>query len=345
MPRPSHCCRLLSAPLVIAVLLPVGACAQTPSTIPAGLAEASATITETTAYNHLLFLASDELRGRDTPSPGLESAAAYLENLYREFGLQPAGNEGSFLQRFPLRGGQAVNVLAMIPGRDPVLRDEYIVVSAHLDHVGIGMPVNGDSIYNGADDNGSGTTAILEMARVLASLPESERPRRSVIVAHVSGEEYGLLGSRYWTDNPTVPIESVVANVNADMVGGDAHPDTVAVLGGEYSTLGATIRSVNAGLPEVNLHLSGDLWPGERLFFRSDQLNFMRKEIPAIFLFNGLHECYHRPCDDITFVDAGKVARVARLLAHTVMEIANRDERPVWDPRGLEEVRRLISGG
>lgn len=344
MHRPSLRCRHLSAPLVVAVLLPIGACAQTPAPVPAGLAEATATITERTAYNHLLYLASDELRGRDTPGPGLESAAAYLENLYREYGLRPAGTDGSYLQRFPLRGGQAVNVLAMIPGRDPVLRDEYIVVSAHLDHVGIGTPVNGDSIYNGADDNASGTTALLEMARVLASLPEGERPRRSVIVAHVSGEEYGLLGSRYWTDNPTVPIGNVVANVNADMVGGDAHRDTVAVIGGEYSTLGTVIREVNATLPELSLQLTPDLWPQENYFFRSDQLNFMRKEIPAIFLFNGEHRCYHQPCDDITFVSAAKVARVSRLLAHTVMEVANREERPEWDPRGLAEVRRLITG-
>jgi len=346
MPRPSLHCRLLTAPLVAAVLLPIGACAQTPSAtpIPVGLAEATATITERTAYNHLLFLASDDLRGRDTPSPGLDAAVAYIERLYREYGVTPAGVEGSYLQRFNFSRGQGTNVLGMIPGSDPVLRDEYIVVSAHLDHVGIGNPVNGDSIYNGADDNASGTTVLIELARVLATLPEDQRPRRSVIVAHVSAEEYGLIGSRWWTDNPTVPIDRVVANINADMVGSDAHRDTVAVLGGEYSSLGTVIREVNGTLPELNLHLSGDLWPGEQLFFRSDQLNFMRKEIPAIFLFNGLHECYHRPCDDINFVDAGKVARIARLVAHTVVEIANREARPQWDPAGLEQVRRMIGG-
>jgi hypothetical protein len=164
-------------------------------------------------------------------------------------------------------------------------------------------------------------------------------------VAHVSGEEYGLVGSRWWTENPTVPIANVIANINADMVGGDAHRDTVAVIGGEYSSLGTLVREVNAGLPGLSLHLTPDLWPQQRYFFRSDQMSFMRKDIPAIFLFNGEHECYHRPCDDVTFVDAGKVSRVARLLAHTVMEIANREDRPEWDPRGLAEVRRLISGG
>lgn len=308
------------------------------------LAEAAATITERTVLDHLMTLASDELRGRNTPSPGLDAAAAYLEARYREFGVTPGAGDGNFIQRYPFRGAQPPNVLAMIPGRDPELRDEYIVVSAHLDHVGVGNPVNGDSIYNGADDNASGTTAILEVARVLASLPESERPRRSILIAHVSGEEYGLLGSRYWVENPTVPIEQVVANINADMVGGDLLRDTVAVIGVEYSTLGSTIREVNARLPELNLQLTPDLWPQQRYFFRSDQLNFMQREIPAIFLFNGEHECYHQPCDEVGFVNKEKIARVARLLAHTVMEIANREEAPAWHPEGLAEVRRMVGG-
>jgi hypothetical protein len=311
----------------------------------AGLEEWVATITESSVHGHLAFLASDALRGRDTPSPGLEEAAAYLAAQHRANGLEPAGDEGGYIQRWPFRGDMVPNVIAMIPGRDPVLRDEYIVLSAHFDHVGVGAPMNGDSIYNGADDNGSGTTALLEVARVLAALPPELRPRRSVVFAHVSGEEKGLLGSRWWVENPTVPIDRVVANLNADMVGGDAFPDTLVVLGKEYSTLGPLIREVNARMPELNLTTSPDLWPEERLFFRSDQLNFMRQEIPALFLFTGLHECYHRPCDDIDFVSVDKVARVSQLLAHTVMEIADEDARPEWDPSGLEEVRRLTGGG
>jgi Zn-dependent M28 family amino/carboxypeptidase len=165
------------------------------------------------------------------------------------------------------------------------------------------------------------------------------------VILHVSGEEKGLLGSRWWVRNSTVPIEQVVANINVDMIGGEAAPDTVAVLGADYSSLGPLTRDVNARHPELGLTTSGDLWPQEQLFFRSDQLNFMAGEIPALFFFAGLHECYHRPCDDVDFVSTDKIARVARFLAYVAYEIANADEEPEWDAQGLAEVRRLISGG
>jgi Zn-dependent M28 family amino/carboxypeptidase len=303
------------------------------------------TITAGSVAAHVGYLASDALLGRDTPSPGLEAAAAYLVARYRELGLEPAGDGATFLQRFPYGGAMVPNVLAMLPGRDPALRGEYVVLSAHMDHVGVGIPVAGDSIYNGADDNASGTTALLEVARVLAGLPPAERPRRTIVFAHVSGEEKGLLGSEFWVTRPTLPIAQVVANLNLDMVGGNEHPDTVAALGGEYSILGPLIREVNARHPELRLTTSGDLWPQEQLFFRSDQLNFMRRDIPALFLFNGLHECYHRPCDEPDFIDADKLARVARLVTYTAVEIGNRDRRPTWNVGALAEVRRMIQFG
>jgi hypothetical protein len=235
------------------------------------------------------------------------------------------------------------NVVAVIRGSDPALRDEYVVLSAHYDHVGVGQPMNGDSIYNGADDNASGTAVLLEVGRAIAGMDAA--PRRSVLFVHVSGEEKGLLGSRWFVDHPTVPVERMVANINADMVAGDHHRDTLVVIGKEYSTLGPLVDEVNASLPELDLVTSDDLWPEQRFFFRSDQFHFMRKEIPSLFFFTGVHECYHRPCDTVEFVDHDKAARIARLLTHSVLEIANRDERPRWDPEGLEEVRRLTAGG
>jgi hypothetical protein len=233
------------------------------------------------------------------------------------------------------------NVVAVLPGRDPALRDEHIILSAHFDHVGVGTPMNGDSIYNGADDNASGTAALLEIARALLMLPESERPRRSVAFLWVSGEEKGLLGSRWFSDNPTIPIEQLVANINMDMISGDRHRDSVVVIGKDYSTMGETVNRVIAGLPELNLIASDDIWPEQQFFYRSDQLNFMRKEIPSLFFFTGVHECYHRPCDTVEFTDPSKAARVSNLVLHTVRALADADERPRWDPEGLEEVRRL----
>lgn len=334
------------ASLAAAALLPLlGEALSAQTAIGDAIEASAATITPETVHAHISFLASDDLLGRDTPSPGLEEAAAYLIRQHEASGLQPAGEGGTFIQRFPLFEATVPNVLAMIPGEDPSLRDEYIVLSAHFDHVGVGQPIAGDSIYNGADDNGSGTAALVEVARVLAALPEGERARRTILIAHVSAEEKGLLGSRWWVDNPTVPIENVIANVNVDMIGGSMHPDTLVVLGREYSSLGPLFDDVNAGLPELNLTTAPDLWPQEQLFFRSDQLNFMRREIPAVFLFTGLHECYHSPCDDIDFVDTEKVSRIARLIAHTVYQMANAEARPQWDPAGLQEVRRMLSGG
>ena len=500
--------RWAALPAVFALAAPIPACGQADArSLPSVEA-----ITGDRVTAHLEFLASDQLRGRDTPSPGLEAAAEYLSAQHRSYGLEPAGDPGEYLQRFPYRlsapdpgsaeiafvganrrtepvvgvdafleggsadpisgdftyvpdgvtpapgslagrvalfelpgswgealwmasleqavvagdagaiavvhvldagfpvgvigqvmsalaapiwrlaegrypprifvragaiepalpaatlagGGSAprpvegaslearlpwngqsedpANVVAVLPGRDPELRDEYVVLTAHYDHVGVGIPVDGDSIYNGADDNASGTSALLEVARALGELPPEERPRRSVLFLHVSAEEKGLLGSQWWVANPTVPIDGVVANVNLDMIAGNTHPDTVAVLGLEYSSLGPTMLDLNEA-HALGLAAVPDLWPEEGLFFRSDQLNFMRRDIPALFLFAGFHDCYHRPCDEVDFVSPDKAARVARLVAYTVLDVANRTEPPSWSAGGLDEVRRMISGG
>lgn len=232
----------------------------------------------------------------------------------------------------------APNVVAMIPGRDPALRDEYVVLSAHLDHVGVGTPVNGDSIYNGADDDASGTSALVEVAEAIMADPEG--PRRTVVFLHVSGEEKGLLGSEWYSDHPTLPLAQIVANVNVDMIGRNS-PDSVVVIGKEYSTLGAMVNAVGARHPELGLVISDDIWPEERFFFRSDHFNFARKEIPALFFFTGVHEDYHRPSDHVEKLDVGKATRIARMIYYTVLDIANADGRPQWDPAGLEEVRKL----
>jgi hypothetical protein len=343
--RPSATAAARAAAAIPIALFTLASGAGAQAAAPPSLVDLESAITPASVRAHIAYLASDARLGRDTPSRGLEEAAAYLAQQHAISGLAPGGENGSFIQRFAYDGTMVPNVVAILPGRDPELRDQVVVMSAHMDHVGIGQPVNGDSIYNGADDNASGTSALVEVARALAALPPESRPRRTVLFLHVSGEEKGLLGSRWWVQNPTIPIERVVANINVDMVGGDAFPDTVAVLGAEYSSLGPVAHGVSAEHPELGLTTSRDLWPEEQLFFRSDQLNFMGEGIPALFYFAGLHECYHRPCDDIDFVSTDKVARVATLLAYTVLEIANDQERPEWDPRGLQEVRRLITGG
>jgi hypothetical protein len=233
----------------------------------------------------------------------------------------------------------APNVVAILPGSDPALRDEYVVVSAHMDHVGVGRPVNGDSIYNGADDDASGTAGILEVAQAMASLPTP--PRRSVVFLHVSGEEKGLIGSRWFSEHPTIPLGKIVADINVDMIGRNS-PDSVVVIGKTYTTLGAEVNAIRAAHPELHLEAADDIWPQERFFFRSDHYNFARKEIPAIFFFSGTHADYHQPGDEVQKIDTDKAARTARLVFYLANDVANASQRPQWVPAGLAEVRAMV---
>jgi hypothetical protein len=312
---------------------------------PGSQQAAAGTITAAEMREHIAYLASDALRGRDTPSPGLDSAAAYLAREFARLGLQGGAGEGGFIQRFPLRrNGAAVapNVIAIFPGSDPVLRDEYVVLSAHMDHVGVGRPVRGDSIYNGADDDASGTSALLEVAEAFAAL--GQRPARSILFLGVSGEEKGLLGSAWFSDHPTVPIGSIVADVNIDMIGRNSR-DTIVVIGKDYSSLGDVVQRVaadNRGI--IGLTAGDDIWPEERFFFRSDHFNFARKEIPAVFFFAGVHDDYHQPSDQVEKIDTDKAARVARMVFLVAHSVATTPQRPQWTAAGLREVRRMVGG-
>ncbi|HUP18648.1 MAG TPA: M20/M25/M40 family metallo-hydrolase [Gemmatimonadota bacterium] len=514
----------LLAPLLAAML--AGACAGGPRTATdpdvASLDEAAATITAEDMFGRITALAHDSMMGRDTPSPGLESAARYIAGEFASFGLEPAGDGGTYLQRYPLplrtldtegvhfgtvngaggenrmlrygvdffaapageregvdmfhgtfhwvgrvdegglpefeygprtlivtgipggfdrdwrtavararRAAQEIdasgllvvlgpefdaamiermagvygrptrslvepreipvffvtpaawasilereglapgalpaapgeplvfenvrshfqamarvvedahppNVVGLLRGSDPGLANTYVVFSAHMDHVGVGAADGaGDSLYNGADDNASGTAALIEVAQAFAALEEP--PARTLVFLAVSGEEKGLLGSRWYSDHPTVPLEGIVANVNVDMIGRNA-PDSIVAIGIQYSSLGPLVERVAAENPGLGLTVVDDPWPEERFFFRSDHFNFARKEIPALFFFAGVHADYHRPSDHAEKIDADKAARVARLIFRTAHAVAESAEPPQWTPEGLAEVRAL----
>jgi Zn-dependent M28 family amino/carboxypeptidase len=230
----------------------------------------------------------------------------------------------------------APNVVGLLEGSDPDLRDEYVIFSGHMDHVGIGAPdENGDSIFNGADDDASGTVAVIEIAEAVASLPTP--PRRSMLFLLVSGEEKGLWGSEYYSDNPSVPVESMVANFNTDMVGRN-WPDTIVAIGKEHSDLGQTLERVNAAHPELGMTAIDDLWPEESFYTRSDHFNFARKGVPILFFFNGTHDDYHGRDDEPERLDGEKAARIARLVYYLGVEVANADERPRWNPDSYASV-------
>ena len=234
------------------------------------------------------------------------------------------------------------NVVAVLPGSDSVLRESYVVLSAHFDHVGIGSPdESGDSIYNGADDDASGTAAVLEMAEAFASLPVA--PARSVIFLAVSGEEKGLLGSMaYAADPPLIEIDQVVANVNMDMISRNA-PDTVIAIGQEYTTLEAHLDEITSHHgEELGLNVILDPYPEENFFFRSDQLAFIQQGIPAVFFTTHEHEDYHQPSDEPERVNADKAARIAKLGFLLAYHIAQDPAAPEWTEEGRARIEEML---
>jgi Zn-dependent M28 family amino/carboxypeptidase len=220
----------------------------------------------------------------------------------------------------------APNTIGIVEGSDPALRDEFLVFSAHMDHVGV-TPGARDSINNGADDNASGTAGVIELAEAFSR--PGGRPRRSIIFLTVSGEEKGLWGSRYFSEHPTVPLERIVADINLDMLGRN-WADTIVAIGKEHSDLGATLERVNAAHPELRMVAIDDRWPEERFYFRSDHYNFARKGVPILFFFNGTHTDYHRPSDSVDKIDAEKESRIVKLVFYLGLDVANAARRPKW---------------
>jgi Zn-dependent M28 family amino/carboxypeptidase len=224
------------------------------------------------------------------------------------------------------------NVLGFIEGSDPELKSEVLVVTAHYDHIGR----RGDDIFNGADDNGSGTSTILELAQAFETAKiQGNGPRRSVLFMLVSGEEKGLLGSAYYVNHPLFPLERTIANINVDMVGriDEEHagnPNYIYVIGSDRLSTDLHRINENANRQFVGLELdytyNAESDPN-RYYYRSDHYNFAERGIPAIFFFNGTHADYHRATDTIDKINFEKMEKIGRLVFHTAWELANRDER------------------
>jgi hypothetical protein len=227
----------------------------------------------------------------------------------------------------------ALNVVGVLRGSDAVLSRTYVALGAHYDHIGILPAVGGDSIANGADDDGSGSVSLLAIARSMRLAPV--RPKRSMLFVWHTGEEKGLLGSGWFTDHPTVPIDSIVAQLNADMIGRNAAsllytvgprsaPNNLSV------RLGAVVDSVNAALPipfAINRDFDSPTHP-EHIFERSDHFNYARKGIPIVFFTTGMHDDYHAVGDDASKIDYGKMSRVASLMRDVATVVGNSVKRP-----------------
>lgn len=238
------------------------------------------------------------------------------------------------INQHSLSATSAPNAIGILEGSDPQLKQEYVVYSAHMDHIGI-TPGTPDSINNGADDDGSGTVGVLELAEAFSA--NGARPKRSVIFMTVSGEEKGLWGSEYFATHPTVPITSIVADLNIDMIGRN-WKDTIVAIGMEHSDLGATLERVAGQHPELRMTPIHDIWPEEGLYFRSDHYNFAKKGVPILFFTSGLHPDYHEVTDSPDKIDGEKEARLLRLLFFLGQDVANTPARPQWNPASYKEI-------
>jgi len=279
------------------------------------------------------YLADDKLKGRLPGTEGSRLAAKYLRDQLAEMGLQPAGPEGSFYQPFD---PEYRNVLAKLPGRDAELRDEVIVVGAHYDHVGHGSESTSrggvGEIHNGADDNASGTSAVLELAEAFATLPRP--PRRTLLFALWDAEELGFHGSLHFVEHPTVPLEKIVMAINFDMVG-RLRDDRLHVFGTRSSLGMRRLFSRQNDSARLNLDFN---WT---LRSNSDHWTFFERDIPVLLLHTGIHADYHTPRDDAHLIEKQGMQRVTRLMFGTIDALANANRPPTFRAAALGETNSL----
>ncbi len=305
--------------LVVVSTLPL---APTSAFDAADVQSAANSITKDEVKRYVDVLADDTFEGREVGSRGGHAAGNYLAKAFEDYGLKPAGDQGSYFQVF---NGRSRNILGMLEGSDPQLKNEVIILGAHYDHVGYGRANNSFGpfgyIHNGADDNASGVAGLLEVVDAFKRLPRA--PKRSILFALWDGEEAGLLGSRHWLAYPTIPLERVMLKINMDMIGRLTN-DRVEVFGTRTSTnLRQLISRANA---EDSLELDFS-W---KMKGDSDHYPFFERAIPTLMFHTGLHKDYHRPSDDAHLIDNEGVARVARLCFLTLEQLADASERKAF---------------
>ena len=286
------------------------------------LLAASRSITREDTKRHIDILSDDTFEGREMGSRGSYAAANYLVKAFEENGLKPCGDQGSYFQAF---NGKLRNILGLLEGSDPQLKNEVIILGAHYDHVGYGKANNSFGpfgyIHNGADDNASGVAGLLEVVDAFKRLPSA--PKRSILFALWDGEEAGLLGSKHWISYPTIPLDRVMLKINIDMIGRLTN-DRLEVFGSRTSTnLRQLISRANSDNPlEIDF-----TW---KMKADSDHYPFFERSIPTLMFHTGLHKDYHRPSDDAHLINNEGVERVGRLCFLTLEQLANSPERKAF---------------
>lgn len=299
-------------------------------------------ITAQDLKKHLYIYAGDEMEGRMTGSKGQKMAVEYIRNFYKKEGIAAAPGTTDYFQEVPQsyfagkrEPRSSENVVAFIKGSEKP--EEIIVISAHLDHVGMDKEGN---VFNGADDDGSGTVSIMEIAQAFQkAVKDGHPPKRSILFLHVTGEEIGLYGSRYYTENPLFPLENTVCDLNIDMIGRidpdkKENPNYIYLIGS--NKLSQELQDVSSEVNEKYTQLELDYKYDDpddpnRFYYRSDHYNFAKNNVPIIFYFNGVHEDYHKITDTPDKIEYDLMAKRAQLIFYTAWEIANRENRIAID--------------
>ena len=332
--------------LAISLLIIAGSCAPKKAVVKQDMAPYLNSISQENLKTMLTVIASDAMEGRETGSEGQKKAGRYLIEQYKNNGISfPKGAKdyyqpisAAYLNaKYKESLSDSENIWAFIEGSEKP--NEIVVVSAHYDHVGV---KNGE-IYNGADDDGSGTVALVEIAKAFKKAKdEGHGPKRSILILHVTGEEHGLHGSRYYSENPLFPLANTVSDVNIDMIGrhDEFHTDSsnyIYLIGSDYlsSDLHNICESVNQQYTQLSLDYKyNDRKDPNRFYYRSDHYNFAKNGIPSVFLFSGTHEDYHKPGDDVDKIEFDALAKRTKLAFAIAWEIANRDKRLIVDKDG-----------
>ena len=297
--------------------------------------EYAKSITHNELKELLYVYASDYFEGRETGTRGQKKAVDFIRQFYSSHAINAAQGTEDYFQPMELNiKGKMVkteNVAAIIEGSE--FPDEYIVISSHLDHVGI---QNG-MIHNGADDDGSGSVSLLEIAEAFQEAAAAgQGPKRSILFLHVTGEEKGLLGSAYYANNPLYPLANTMVNLNVDMIGRldpkreDKDPNYIYLIGADKISqeLHDISEATNKRYTQIKLDYTfNDDKDPNRFYYRSDHYNFAKKNIPVIFYFNGTHEDYHAPGDTPDKINYEMLAKRSQLIFHTAWELANRNDR------------------
>lgn len=334
---------------ILSAFIMVGSCATTKYTTKIENQKKAITIIDTALVSHyaksitipelkrhLTIYASDSLEGRATGALGQKKAANYIKHIYKEQHIASPIADSVYFQVVPesfLPEGTSAseNVLAYIPGSEKP--EEVLIISAHLDHVGV---TNGE-IYNGADDDGSGTVAILEIAQAFKQAAlDGHAPKRAVLFLHVTGEEIGLYGSRFYTEHPVFPLKNTIADLNIDMIGrvDDKHtsnPNYIYLIGS--NRLSNDLHFISEKVNDTYFNFELDYTFNEdndpnRFYYRSDHYNFAKHNIPIIFYFNGTHQDYHQPTDTVDKINFKLLQKRAQYIFATAWQLANQAQRP-----------------